>query len=238
MPTLDDLARACAITRKYLTVILLVGSAATFALVPDKYAFPSLIFWVVLSAIVMIVAQQETRSVARRFGGALREFAYLPTPMDSIVDLLERQGVASDEIDTITLMSCDLQESLNYLFGHTPPGGGAFGDLLFAHPDIKATIYGRQNGPLRNANYPIEIKPIIKRRTDHTNLFTAKNGRAFVWYEPYHSVVNGSHCFTRGAYLIEVPEATRDKLLQDFYPSLLTDKSKRGVRFTMTQVAA
>lgn len=238
MITLDNLARACATTRKYLTVILLVGSAATFALVPEQYAFPSLIFWVALSAAIMIVAQQETRSVARRFGGTLREFAYLPTPMDSIVDLLERQGVAPGEIDTITLMSCDVQESLNYLFGDTPPGGGAFGDLLHEHPDIKATIYGRQNGALRNTNYPIEIKPITKRRTDHTNLFTAKNGRAFVWYEPYHSVVNGSHCFTRGAYLIEVSATTRDKLLHSFYPSLLTDKSKQGVRFTVTQAAA
>lgn len=221
--------------RKYMSLILIVGGGISIALAPQGLAIYVLVAWMIFSLGLFAASHQKTRVVCRQFGGNLVAFANLPTPIDTLLDLLTLHGIPAKDIESITMMSTDLNESLDYLFGKDV-AGAAFGQLLRENPGIKAVLYGYLTTPVR-VNHPAELKPIPKKRTEHTNLIVTKDQRAFVWYEPYHLVVDGKHYFTRGAYLIEIPAPVRDRIINEYYPSLLNDTSERGVSFSIKAAA-
>jgi hypothetical protein len=175
----DKIACAYAVLRKYLTLIFIVGSATSLALSPTNLAVYALAPWLLLAFSVLMAAHWKTRATTRQFGGRLVGFSNIPTPIDSVLELLAKDGVYPADIDIIILMSTDLKGSIDYLFG-ADTVGSSFGQMLRKYPHIKATIYGRLTSTFAFNSVPVTLKQIPNRRTDHTNLFIAKDRRAYV----------------------------------------------------------
>ena len=49
-----------------------------------------------------------------------------------------------------------------------------------------------------------------------TRSIILKNGTAYVWYEPFHKVVQGRHYFGGGAYLYNVGNDVRKGIEEEF----------------------
>jgi hypothetical protein len=201
--------------RANLTVGLLVGSAVTIAYVPTAYLTLAVLCWAGVAGLIMLVAHQKTRAVARKFKGPILEFVFAPTPMGSVFGSLAKHGVPPDQIKSIALMSGNIKESLRYF--ESGAGDGSFFQVLDACPDMHATVYGFSDDPEMQSGHPrVDLIVTRDRFNEHTNLITAKSGKSFVWYEPCHVVSNGNHYFTRGAYLISIDEAMKATIEADF----------------------
>jgi hypothetical protein len=200
-----------AATRQYISIILIGGAAVTVAFAPDGYTIPVMLFWAVLSVWLAIDGHLRTRSIIRRFPGDLIQFIYAPTPMGSLLQSLQDNGIKADRIAEIRLMSADVDESIRYYEeGHTN-GSPPFLDTMKVCPDVKVTLYGRCNSK-RSTYKGINIVSTKERFIEHTNLITTKDDEEYVWFEPYHNVINRKHYFTHGAYLFRVSHQEADKV--------------------------
>jgi hypothetical protein len=204
--------------RKYISVILIGGAAITVAFAPEGYALYVMIFWAALSAFLAVDAHLRTRRILKRFPGDLILFEYAPTPMGSLLHALQNNGIRSERIAEIRLMSADIDESIRYYEDGDDNGSPPFLETVRMCPDVKVTIYGRCNS--RRAGYRgVNIVSTEERYVEHTNLITTKDDEEYVWFEPYHNVINQKHYFTHGAYLFRVSHQEADKVRR-MYESL------------------
>jgi hypothetical protein len=197
--------------RKYISIILIGGAAVTVALAPKEYALYAMLFWAAFSGILAIDAHLRTRKIIKRFPGELIQFVYAPTPMGSLLEALQTNKIRSERIAEISLMSADVDESLRYYEEGHSNGSPPFLETVKLCPDIKVTIYGRCNSK-RSSYKGIKIVSTKERFVEHTNLITTKDDEEYIWFEPYHNVINRRHYFTHGAYLFRVSHQEADKV--------------------------
>lgn len=200
--------RFCGI--RILTGPTLVGGAVfSVAVVPIDYVAAVMLFWAFLALSIAVNAFVKTHRVSRLFSGNLLEFVFAPTPMSSLYRSLQEHGIAPTEIASLSLMSADITQSLHYF--ERGDGKRAFIDSLKENPDLEVTIYGRC--ALEVSEFKgIAIKRTRDRYVEHINLLSTKDQRHFVWYEPYHEILDGKHHFPEGAYLFEVSARTAAQL--------------------------
>jgi hypothetical protein len=205
-----SIPRLYAGARENITLTIIVGSAFTVAVLPSDQVWIGALFWAAATGFVLVMAQLKTSEVCRRFGELL-EFVFLPTPMGSVFASLSKHGVPPESIKDIKLMSSGVSESLAYYQRHI--GGPSLLDVLSVCPDMRVTVYGPDPRPdtVRSGHPQIDLVITTLMKEEHTNLIIAKDDQAYIWFEPYHTVVAGHHYFTRGAYLLKVKPSVREE---------------------------
>jgi hypothetical protein len=200
-----------ALLRRYISPIMIGGAALSVAFAPNGLVLYVMFFWAAFGVALAVDAHLRTRKTIKRFPGDLIAFVYAPTPMGSLLEALQTNGIRSERIAEIRLMSADVDESLRYYEEGHSNGSPPFLEAMKSCPDVKVTIYGRCNSK-RSTYKGIKIVPTKDRFVEHTNLITTKDDEEYVWFEPYHNVINQKHYFTHGAYLFRVSHQEADKV--------------------------
>jgi hypothetical protein len=200
-----------AMVRRHISPILIGGAALTVAIAPMEYALYVMFFWAAFATIMGIDAHLRTRRIIKRFPGSLIQFVYAPTPMGSLLQALQTFGIRSERIAAISLMSADVDESIRYYEEGDANGSPPFLETVKACPDVDVTIYGRCSSRLTDYK-GIKVVCTKERYVEHTNLITTKDDEEYVWFEPYHNVIDRRHYFTHGAYLFRVSHQEADKV--------------------------
>ncbi len=208
------------VARRHAPTVVLFGSLISVGFAYNQVSILAIMtVWASLAVIFTLFAHVHSREVRKKFGGKILEFIYTPTPMGSLIKSLEKHGVAASSIKSMKLMSADIEESLKYLEkGNLRNDEGRFiSDTLKPSSEMNVAIYGYSKCPNVKPNHRrIEIVLTKKRLTEHTNLIVTKNDVPFIWYEPFHDIINGAHYFTRGAYLLKVDKHTRSRVEMEF----------------------
>jgi hypothetical protein len=192
--------------------IYLMFVIITVGLFPSKYLMEIVALWVAVGIIGIVIIGTEILYVKKHFPGNVLAFYRSPGPIDSLIDSLETNGVPLNSVKTISLESADLQASIDYYTNSRQ----RLLKALKAIPDMRLNVYG----PCKNAmpkplTENTELICIDKELTRHVNLIETKD-RSFVWYEPFHDVINGKHYFTRGAYLIEIDNSLVPQIKKEY----------------------
>jgi hypothetical protein len=196
----------------------LAGWMASVGLVPREVILYTGFGWAVPAGILILLAHAHAVQVRRQFGDKIRAFVYQPTPIGSLVESLNSQDVATADLKHVMLMSADLEEGVHYYLEGDDEGVSLV-RMLEKNPDLTVSVYGPSKNP--NVKSPHERMSLllttgVGELTEHKNLILTKDGQKFVWYEPYHNVVNGHHYFNRGAYLVEIDELVQGKIQNEY----------------------
>lgn len=225
-PALLELCtRARARVRKHLPNAVLVFSAitvcgaqflATRGYLSTLIVLYAILAWACFAVGLTLKAHLNTLRVSRRIGDKIRAFVYVPTPIGSLVESLNSQDVAKSDLKSIALMSAGLEESVGY-YKKGDYEGISLLKILDDNPNLVATIYGpAKTLNLRSPHKRMSLVEIEAEPTEHINLVVTNKGQNFVWYEPYHKVIDGRQYFTHGAYLIEIDEAKKSDIQSEY----------------------
>jgi len=217
---------AFAHVQRHLATIMIVGALVTTGLAPTRLSMPVIIFWLIAGAGCVVFVRVGASNVRRKFGGTILAFVQSPTPIDSLIGVMEQRGISVAGVKTFSMMSADVAGSIAY-YQRTDHTKKHLNEILDDCPNTSVVIYGP----------PDEVEPILphermsiirisERTTEHTNLITMRDGRFFVWYEPFHEIVNGRNYFTRGAYLVAINAGMAFEI-QKSYAAMARDYSTR-----------
>lgn len=193
--------------RRYTPYGLLIGAMATVAFVKEKDVLTAEVAWGVTAILLISWAYYWSRRASNVVDGKIVDYVFTPTPMGSLGNSLGKQGITFDQVDTITVMSADLNETKGYL-KRPRNGDEPFLSVVEKYKDMQVIYFGYSKNPAIQSDHPrIKFIPISEKFTEHKNLITTKNnGPSFMWYEPCHDIVDGQDYFGGGAYLIALTE--------------------------------
>lgn len=184
---------------------ILLGAAVLVVSVTETQYLPIAIGILAAGSVGMVVwAKSWSDQAATKFEGEMVDFVFAPTPMGSLLSALNKQGVGTGEIATIKLMSSDLVATKKYL--SSPRNGDEpFITVVDRCKDMHVLYYGSSDDPNIESGHPrIKFIPTKQKLIEHVNLVQTKSKGEYLWYEPYHQLIDGEDCFAGGAYLIEL----------------------------------
>lgn len=220
--------------REYAPNTFLVASIATVglagALAHGRVISGDVVSWLALgwvapTSALMLMARSHAVQVQKKFGGRILAFAYVPTPIGSLLKSLSTQDVATAELKQINLMSSDLSESVDY-YEKGDEEGVSLTRILDNNPDLAVIAIGpskKRGIKAPHGRISLVVAQGGYEETEHVNLISTKGGQNYVWYEPYHNVINRKHYFTKGAYLVETDETGKARV------EMLYDKLRTGL---------
>jgi hypothetical protein len=170
-----------------------------------------IVFWGLLCALLIALAYLNTRKVTSRFGKML-EFVHAPSPLDSLFACIRKHGYREADIAELTLMTNDLGTARTY---YKSGNGRArpLAMLLEKNPDAKVTILGfRREGNADITNDRCTYIGTKAVHTEHANKIKMKDGSAYLWFEPYHTIIDKKHVFPWGAYFIKLTREREEQV--------------------------
>lgn len=212
---LRQFPRARSYLRRWSPRVILFGSVASVGIAP-QYSLYFISGWSAVAAFLLLLSVVTSRQVVKKFGKDILKFVNDPTPAASVLSSLRGSHIAPETIRYAWLESADAPSTVRYIRQRSSGiDGQSFLETL--GPNAKIVVLAKTNLPPESRNQnQIRIIPARQRLTKHINLFVTATGRSYVWYEPYHVIINDKHWFPRGAYLIAVSETKRDEILRDY----------------------
>jgi hypothetical protein len=216
----EPIPKLYAIGRKHVGRVLLPLAAVALvytSITNSQEAELVFLFCGAAAISIMVITKWSVSEVNREFqGGKIIAYEFAPRPINSLMKAL-RDHVSISSIETIRLMSADIEQSDNYYNNGNGNEKPLVRILEDECPEAKVIVYGPcKNSNLKSKNAQIEFVPTVGPLTKHTNLIVTKDGRSFVWHEPYHQIKGKEHILTGGAYLISVDEKLRHKIESAF----------------------
>ena len=162
----------------------------------------------VCAIVAMGVVFRRTDRVKAKYNALFLDYVADPSPATSLMDSLERAGVAQKDIKSLKLMTADLEHGSRYV-------EEKFRDFLDRYRDVQIDVLGQacreipQSGRVRYFN-------ATQKLVEHENLVETRDGSFLLWYEPYHDVQDGVDVMPQGAYLLRLDQEMAETLLKRF----------------------
>lgn len=201
----------------YLTVSLLV-------VINDTYLFIFMSVMVVWALSFPIIEKVNVRHILKNvykdYSFIVQAVSFKPSPGTSLIAELASKSVTVKDIDSMILMTCNLEHGCNYY------------DKKLKQELKEVTIdmygFGKCSKPSDN----ITLHQTSKILEEHENIIKTKTGRFFVYYEPIHELVGKNQDrdeLKKGAYLFELVDKSQQQKFEKFIKDKLKGKLKEAV---------
>lgn len=145
----------------------------------------------------IVYKQYYVVKISKQYGKVLASYTD-PKPFTSMINAISKAGYSAKDIKKIDFISYDLEQSCDYI-------KPILSKIVKVNSKININIigYGDKDSCQSINSDSLIYFPIKKKLEEHKNLVYMNDNRVFLWYEPSHKIVDGSHYFKGGGYFLD-----------------------------------